>query len=120
MKAASAAGTVKRVVVTSSIAAVTYGHPERGQKPYTEEDWTQLDNANRPVAPYPKSKTLGEQAAWDFIRKKDFLLRLISLKNKAEGGESINNDDQALRYIHAAVRRLVRRGRAVARAEVVS
>jgi len=69
LRAAAAAGTVKRVVVTSSIAAMTYGQPDRGQRAYTEEDWTVLDNPARPVAPYPKSKTLAEQAAWDFIAK---------------------------------------------------
>lgn len=32
----------------------------------------------------------------------------------------MNEDDQALQHIHAAIRRTVRRGRAVARAEVMS
>lgn len=67
LKAAKAAGTVKRVVVTSSIAAITYGHPDPGSEPYTEKDWTILDNPGRPVAAYPKSKTLAERAAWEFI-----------------------------------------------------
>ena len=69
LKAAKGAGTVKRVVVTSSIASISYGHSDRGSKPYTEEDWTILDNPARPVAAYPKSKTLAEKAAWDFIRE---------------------------------------------------
>jgi nucleoside-diphosphate-sugar epimerase len=69
LRAAVAARTVKRVVITSSIAAVNYGHADRGSTPYTEADWSDLNNAARPVAPYPKSKTLAERAAWDFIAK---------------------------------------------------
>ncbi|KFA71004.1 hypothetical protein S40288_10386 [Stachybotrys chartarum IBT 40288] len=56
----------------------------------------------------------------EFTGQKEFLLQLISLENKFEGGEPMNVDDRALRHIHAAVRRIVRQGRAVARAEVVS
>jgi nucleoside-diphosphate-sugar epimerase len=55
---------VKRVVLTSSFAAIGYGHTE--QKPvYTEEDWSDLNGTD--IQPYPKSKTLAERAAWDFI-----------------------------------------------------
>jgi nucleoside-diphosphate-sugar epimerase len=57
---------VKRVVVTSSFAAVGYGHKTR-QAPFNETDWTDLNG--EPVAPYPKSKTLAERAAWDFMTK---------------------------------------------------
>jgi nucleoside-diphosphate-sugar epimerase len=63
LRAAADAG-VARVVVTSSFAAVGYGHPAMG-RPFTEEDWTELDGP-RPVAPYPRSKTIAERAAWDF------------------------------------------------------
>jgi hypothetical protein len=56
----------------------------------------------------------------DFTGKKEFLLELISIERRAEGGEPINMDDQALWHIHAAIRRVVRHGRRVARAEVVS
>jgi nucleoside-diphosphate-sugar epimerase len=55
---------VKRVVVTSSFAAIGYGRKEQNA-PYTEADWTPLDGEF--VAPYQKSKTLAERAAWDFI-----------------------------------------------------
>lgn len=68
LKAAGAAGTVKRVVVTSSFAAIGYGHPD--QKPgelFTEKDWTDLNNPSRPVPPYQKSKTIAERAAWAWI-----------------------------------------------------
>ncbi|MBL8101121.1 MAG: aldehyde reductase [Anaerolineales bacterium] len=53
---------VKRVVQVSSNAAISSGH-EGENKIFTEEDWTNLDR----VGAYPKSKTLAERAAWDFI-----------------------------------------------------
>ncbi|TVY84581.1 NADPH-dependent methylglyoxal reductase GRE2 [Lachnellula suecica] len=64
LKNAAAAG-VKRVVLTSSSGAIEYGHPPQKQH-FTEEDWTILDGT-RKVAPYLKSKTLAERAAWDFM-----------------------------------------------------
>lgn len=54
---------VKRVVVTSSFAAVGYGHAPV-ERAYTEDDWTDVDGPG--VTPYAKSKTLAERAAWDF------------------------------------------------------
>jgi nucleoside-diphosphate-sugar epimerase len=65
LKAAAAAG-VKRVVLTSSFGAVEYGHAPR-KVAFTEEDWTVLDDSNVKVAPYMKSKTIAERAAWAFI-----------------------------------------------------
>ena len=56
----------------------------------------------------------------DFSGKKKFLISLVSLENRVEEGEAMNEDDQALRHIYAAIRRVVRHRRAVARAEVVS
>jgi dihydroflavonol-4-reductase len=55
---------VRRVVLTSSFAAVGYGHADRSE-PYTETDWTDITQPD--VAPYIKSKTLAERAAWDFM-----------------------------------------------------
>jgi nucleoside-diphosphate-sugar epimerase len=55
---------VKRVVLTSSFAAVGYGHPPKAA-PFNESDWT--DPKGSDVMPYTKSKTLAERAAWDFI-----------------------------------------------------
>ncbi|KAL8243834.1 hypothetical protein R6Q59_010092 [Mikania micrantha] len=65
LRGAKAAGTVKRVVITNSIAAVGYGH-EDNTKPLTEEQWSNVD-AN--ISTYAKSKTLAEQAAWDFMKQ---------------------------------------------------
>jgi dihydroflavonol-4-reductase len=63
LRAAKAAG-VKRVVITSSFAAVGYGHPPQST-PFTEETWTNVNG--RGVSPYTKSKTLAERAAWDYV-----------------------------------------------------
>jgi nucleoside-diphosphate-sugar epimerase len=64
---------VKRVVLTSSFAAIGYGHD--GQTtPFNETSWTDL-NAHG-VSPYVKSKTIAERAAWDFIAKEGSSLEL--------------------------------------------
>ena len=65
LRAARDAG-VKRVVLTSSFAAIGYGAEGR-TAPFTEEDWTDPDKPD--VQPYTKSKTLAERAAWDFIAR---------------------------------------------------
>jgi dihydroflavonol-4-reductase len=66
LRASREAG-VKRVVITSSTAAVAYGHKPQSQ-PFDESNWTNLDGGAE-VQPYVKSKTLAERAAWDFIAK---------------------------------------------------
>jgi dihydroflavonol-4-reductase len=63
LRASAASGTVKRVVLTSSIAAIR--GDSRGGRTLTEEDWTD-PGASRD--PYQKSKTLAERAAWEFAR----------------------------------------------------
>lgn len=55
---------VKRVVLTSSFAAIGYGQKPKN-RPFNEEDWT--DPNGDDVRAYVKSKTLAEKAAWDFI-----------------------------------------------------
>lgn len=65
LRAARDAG-VKRVVVTSSFAAVGYGQPPQSA-PFNETNWTNPDGDD--VRPYVKSKTLAERAAWDFVER---------------------------------------------------
>ena len=64
LEACAAAGTVKRVVMTSSVAAVAFGHSDGNHAVRTEADWSQVENCEA----YQKSKTLAERAAWDFVR----------------------------------------------------
>ena len=60
---ACADADVQKVVLTSSFAAVGYGHP-REKQVYTEEDWSSVDGE---ISAYAKSKTLAEKAAWEFV-----------------------------------------------------
>lgn len=57
------AGTVKRVVLTSSMAAIT-DEPD-SDKVLTEADWNERSTLDR--NPYYLSKTLAERAAWRFV-----------------------------------------------------
>ena len=56
---------VRRVVLTSSFAAVGYT-PKPGAE-YTEADWTDPDTPGLPA--YPLSKTIAERTAWEFIER---------------------------------------------------
>lgn len=58
---AAAAASVRRVVVTSSTAAIAYGH-----HPNTVLDETQWTDVTHPLGrrAYPRSKTLAERTAW--------------------------------------------------------
>ena len=63
LKAAKAAG-VKRFVMTSSMAAIAYGHG--GTKSvFTEADWT--DPTSPDAYAYVRSKTIAERAARDWV-----------------------------------------------------
>ncbi len=62
--AAAADERVERVVMTSSVAAVLYGHVRDGSRTYDEKDWSQLTDE---VGAYEKSKTIAERAAWDYV-----------------------------------------------------
>ncbi|MEV6277518.1 aldehyde reductase [Nocardia sp. NPDC051832] len=62
LRAAAASGSVRRVVLTSSIAAITHGHDVHDVV-RTEADWSVVEKS----AAYQKSKTLAERAAWDFV-----------------------------------------------------
>ena len=72
LRAARDAG-VKRVVLTSSFAAVGYGHAPQSA-PFNETNWT--NPAGSDVSAYVKSKTLAERAAWDFIAREGGALEL--------------------------------------------
>src|ERR1700735_1479953 len=52
---------VKRVFLTSSFAAIGYGHPPQSA-PFDEKSWS--DTTGNDVTAYVKSKTLAERAAW--------------------------------------------------------
>ncbi|HEX7136359.1 MAG TPA: aldehyde reductase [Vicinamibacterales bacterium] len=64
---------VKRVVMTSSFAAIGYGHKEQ-DAPFDETTWTNINGED--VRPYVKSKAIAERAAWDFIAREGRSLEL--------------------------------------------
>ena len=69
---ASRAAQVKRVVLTSSFAAIGYGQKPQST-PYNETNWT---DSSGDLTAYVKSKTLAERAAWDFIANEGGKLEL--------------------------------------------
>jgi nucleoside-diphosphate-sugar epimerase len=72
LRASRAAG-VKRVVLTSSFAAIGYGHAPQSA-PFDETSWT--DASGDDVRAYVKSKTLAERAAWDYVASEGGALEL--------------------------------------------
>ncbi|MBO3748566.1 NAD-dependent epimerase/dehydratase family protein [Streptosporangiaceae bacterium NEAU-GS5] len=64
LRAAREAGA-RRVVLTSSFAAV--GYTPKPVAEFTEDDWTDPDTPG--LAPYPRSKTLAERAAWEWLAR---------------------------------------------------
>ncbi|WP_182084577.1 NAD-dependent epimerase/dehydratase family protein [Aureimonas sp. ME7] len=75
LRAAARAGT-ERAVVTSSVAAVLYGHPAGRASSFAEADWT--NTKARAVSSYARSKTLAEKAAWDVARETGLSLSTIN------------------------------------------
>ncbi len=63
LRSCQSAGTVKRVVLTSSGAAIT-DEPIEGHR-FTEEDWNDKSSLDRNA--YYFSKVCAERAAWDFV-----------------------------------------------------
>jgi nucleoside-diphosphate-sugar epimerase len=88
LRAARGAG-VKRVVLTSSFAAVGYGQPPRNA-PFDETNWTDPNGAD--VGAYAKSKTLAERAAWDFIAREGGGLELSVVNPVGVFGPVLGSD----------------------------
>ncbi len=92
---------VKRVVVTSSVAAIRLSD-EAAARTLTEEDWTDPDAPG--LTPYVRSKTIAEQAAWDLVRERGEEDRLAVVNPGAIIGPVLNDD---LSYSLQAVQRLL-------------
>jgi nucleoside-diphosphate-sugar epimerase len=80
---------VRRVVLTSSFAAIGYGHEPR-TSPFNETDWT--DPGSKGTSAYVKSKTLAERAAWDFIANEGGNLELSVVNPVAVFGPALGPD----------------------------
>jgi dihydroflavonol-4-reductase len=88
LRAALDAG-VDRIVVTSSVAAVTGGtKPTSG--PLTEQDWSDSDDLK--MTPYARSKTIAERAAWDFMREHGATEKLATVNPGAIIGPVLSDD----------------------------
>jgi nucleoside-diphosphate-sugar epimerase len=81
--------SVKRVVVTSSFAAVGYGHPPT-TRPFDESNWSNVDF--RGAGAYMKSKTLAERAAWDFVAREGSGLELSVINPTGVFGPVLHKD----------------------------
>jgi dihydroflavonol-4-reductase len=57
---------VERIVITSSMAAVAYGHDPARVAPFTAADWTDLEG--RGCNAYIESKTRAERRAWEIMK----------------------------------------------------
>ena len=75
LRAAHAAG-VKRFVMTSSVAAISYGRG-RGVHHFTEADWTDLSKPG--LSAYIQSKTIAERAARDWVAREGGALEYCSI-----------------------------------------
>ena len=87
LKAARDAG-VKRVVLTSSFAAIGYSKNPKDHI-FTEEDWTDPELTDRA---YIKSKTIAEKAAWDFISSEGGGMELSVINPVGVFGPALGKD----------------------------
>jgi dihydroflavonol-4-reductase len=74
LTAAAGAGTVRRVVLTSSFAAIM-GEP--GATVFTEADWNTWSSPD--FGAYYYSKTVAEHAAWDFVEDRSPSYDLVAV-----------------------------------------
>jgi len=88
LRAARDAG-VKRVVLTSAFGAIGVGNPPM-KRPFNETDWSDLGNPD--VAPYQKSKTLSERAAWAFMAEEGRGMELTAINPVAVLGPVLGAD----------------------------
>lgn len=87
---ASLAAGVKRIVVTSSIAAIERAAGSSPGKVLDEDDWT--DPTSPKVSAYAKSKTIAEQAAWELVDQSGDRQRLAVVNPGAIIGPVLSAD----------------------------
>ena len=88
LRFAHAAG-INRFVLTSSAAAIAYGHPPEKTQ-FDESDWTQLDGPD--TAPYYKSKTVAEREARNWVEASAPDMEFCSINPVAVTGPVANDD----------------------------
>jgi dihydroflavonol-4-reductase len=89
LAAAKAAG-VRRVVMTSSMAAICHGRGIRST-PFTEDDWS--DETNRAdTSAYERAKTIAERAAWQWIETDGQGIELVAINPGLVLGPVLSRD----------------------------
>jgi dihydroflavonol-4-reductase len=89
---ASLTAGVKRIVLTSSVAAVRRPAADSvaNGRDLTEDDWNDPDNPH--TTPYTRSKTIAERAAWEFMRAEGAEDRLVTVQPGAIIGPLLGSD----------------------------
>jgi len=88
LAAAKAAG-VRRVVMTSSTAAICYGVDDK-RRVFTEKDWTDVAHAD--TYAYVKSKTIAERAARDWMAANGAPMEFVTINPGAVLGPVMGRD----------------------------
>ncbi|KQY55657.1 epimerase [Aeromicrobium sp. Root495] len=79
---------VRRVVMTSSFAAI--GYSPKPVRDYTEDDWTDPETPG--LAAYPLAKTVQERAAWDFLEQERDAPELVVINPTWIAGPSLGTE----------------------------
>ncbi|GAO38819.1 hypothetical protein SCH01S_21_00060 [Sphingomonas changbaiensis NBRC 104936] len=88
LRFAKAAG-VQRFVMTSSVAAIAYGH-HSSRTEFTEADWSNLESPR--TYAYPKSKTIAERAAREWMEAEGQGMAFVTVNPAAVLGPVLGRD----------------------------
>jgi dihydroflavonol-4-reductase len=107
---------VERIVLTSSMAAIAYGHDRARTTAFTAADWTNLDG--RDVSAYVESKTRAERRAWELMKAAGREADLASINPSAILGPLLDEDpgtsaSLVIRLMNGSVPALPRLGFAI-------
>jgi dihydroflavonol-4-reductase len=84
---------VKRVIMTSSVAAIAYGLDDALKQPLDETHWT--DETHSDTSPYVRSKAIAEKAAWAFMKAEGGAMELTTINPGAVLGPALGSDFSA-------------------------
>jgi len=90
LRAAHKAG-VKRVILTSSVAAIYGTDLPHGKSEFDETIWSDPEHIVGRVA-YTKSKTLAEKAAWDFVKTEAPEIELTTINPSLVAGTPLDKN----------------------------
>ncbi|MBJ7347932.1 MAG: aldehyde reductase [Thermoleophilaceae bacterium] len=83
-------GDVKRIVVTSSVAAIDFSGRDDVGRELNEDDWTNPEHSA--ITPYTKSKTVAELAAWKLVEERGASDRIAVVNPGAIIGPVLSED----------------------------